>query len=373
MGKNKLFMLSSHGVFNDDKFQLNLEDYKLLCFKVAKDILEKVGDGDTAYIGYDGDSFNDKAPICYLFLTVLYHLLKSDKNITVQPIVCQFGEWIGGAILEDQEPNIRNLFVKYGNKIISKNILGIVKNLNTNIQNTNIVNVKRMVVNNKKLVETIKLSYTEVGGDEDEEIEESVPGKEYQIKINYGHSCTPRKQTDGNPLDVKKLKDNAAASCIDVTDLKIYKKINTAECTGKKPTFADGRSDCYGGYTEDAQGTKQLVGSTAGWKLYLDHIGVGDEPNKFQNVYYYPVWLNDVKTYENSITEQIGKAVQSGLFNVRVIQILGFVKQTTSVSGGSRKLKRFIKKKSKRRTKSKKPLSKSRRLKKGKKRSRRKN
>ena len=63
---NQLFMLSSHGGW-DDKFKENLDNYKSLCLEVAKGILANLQDGDTAYIGYDGDPFNyGNPPICYL-------------------------------------------------------------------------------------------------------------------------------------------------------------------------------------------------------------------------------------------------------------------------------------------------------------------
>ncbi len=380
MGKKKLFMLSSHGAF-DENFESKLSDYKLLCFNVAENILRNVGDGDTAYIGYDGDSYKQdegKAPpICYLFLKVLDHLIKSGKKINVQPIVCQIGSYIQGAIPEYQgnKQHIENLLKKYETPNENNNMSsdeGFVSKMVLQFSD------KLNIDNLKNLKETIKLSYKEVGGVGKEEIEKSVPGKEYQIKINYGPSYKPKREDDKSVVTFNNLLSvEGEEKCFDLKDPQIYKKIKILDSSDnntckKKYDFDDGRSDCYGGYTEDNEGNKKLVGSTAGWKLYLNKVGVGITPSKlFKEVYYYPVWLNDVKSYAGSITEQIGEAVQRGLFKVRVIQILGFIEKPTS--GGSRKLKRFIKKKSKRRTKSKKPLSKSRRLKKGKKRSRRRN
>ena len=389
MGQNKLFMLSSHGKFDTD-FEYELENYKKRCFKIAESIFEDLKENDTAYIGYDGDSYSSKAPICYLFLEVLNHLITmknlKKKNITVQPIVCQIGDYINGAIPEDEEnkQHIENLLKEYGEINPSNN-----GKLNTNAISKGIVAQGILKFNDKftpfdienfRNLETIKLSYTEVGTGKEETIEESVSGEEYQIKINYGPSYKPKRKDDkdllknfgGNLLSVIE-----GETCFDLLDPQIYKKIKKLDSLGKntcedKYNFSDGRSDCYGGYTEDDEGNKKLVGSTAGWKLYLDKVQNGKKP-LFSKIYYYPLWLTTVKEYNDSITEQIQIATIKpdllGKYNIE----LESMDVTHSNRGGSRKLKRFIKKKSKRRTKSKKPLSKSRRLKKGKKRSRRRN
>lgn len=367
-------MLSSHGAF-DTNFESKLPDYTDLCNDVADEILDKVTDKTTlgataevtsevtAYIGFDGDLYNYNAPICYLFLKVLDHLIK--KNIKVQPIVCQFGDYIKDAIPENNQAAIGNLLETY--ETSNASVASIVRKFEPKNIPINIYNFKEF--------KTIQLSYTEVGKDKKESIQPNGE-KNYKIEINYGLSYTPMKESDleKNPDQIIDISPESLTNLIKNSTIEdtVYKM--------KKPTFRDGRSDCYGGYTEGkqiegstAEGTKKLVGSTAGWKLYLEAGKAGIAP-QFSEVYYYPVWLNDVKPYADSITDQIGKAVEEDLFGIHVTPVTKFVKQTTSVRGGSRKLTRFIKKKSKRRrTKSKKPLSKSRRLKKGKKRSRRRN
>ena len=341
--KTKLFMLSSHGGW-DDTFKANLGNYKDLCSEVAKGILAKLENNDTAYIGYDGDGYGTNTPpISYLFLKVIQILLedKGNKNILVQPIVCQItGNWFPKDIRDtDIHNEIKNLYETYGDKLEDGSSF--------------------LTLYSEKLLKQIDLKYSENDGLNSEAIN-IVDGK--SIEIHYGSSYIPRR-----------IKDNFTGKNDFIKKIETVNNAVYQQKGNEKYTFEDNRSACYGGYTEVGEGEKKLVGSTAGWKVYLDKF-----KGNFDEIYYVPVWLKSVKKYEGSITHKITE-----VFNILPLgskyAIMPFINDENGEPfnyyiitsqlpndirviqrAGSRKSKTLKKKKSKKRkSKSRKPLSKT--------------
>ena len=302
-GKKKvLFMLSSHGskITNEDE----RDNYKELVEKTADGILTTVGDdsGEEVYIGYDGDGAG--APITYLFYKVIQKLITAGKSVT--PMISQFSKYMPNE--EQLKSNLNNTYKFFEDDNVEK-----------------IKNVK------ETLEETIRIHYT-VGSDS----QEKPDAKNIYVKVDVGAGSYPKKEKNETPPENN---DNYKYEIKDdhfkVTLTEKGEESKNDKSKTLPPPFDDKRSECFGGITYENEGNKKLVGSSAAWKEYFSQKLI-----KFDSIYYVPVWSEDIKEYEGSITKQTGENLNLFASDPNVTLLEGLVKRKGTSTGGSKKSKK---------------------------------
>lgn len=363
--KNVLFMLSSHGSFDDMEKATKIEMYVTHCNKVAVDIVKKVEDMDgvisNVYIGYDGDGVYNTPPVTFLFLTVLDKLAKAKakakperKNtFEITPIISQVPAYMH---------NLNDLISKK-NKFEKSYQPPEEYKWGTHLEETN-------------FKQTVQLLYIAINNKTKASLEGDIEKVKKRIEIDTSHQykdILKIKNLDDNTIikkdsyddNVMNFSDNKylilvdmgiATDCISenkgIYPLKKGDTHNKDELYLPKNKINDGRSEPYGGisYEPDADAANDtdsytLVGSTAGWQKYLNHTDTS-----FESVYYVPVWLQQIKQYDGSITQQTEQACQNknkifkngdkDITVIKDVKVVESIKNQLEMQGGRRSRKR---------------------------------